>query len=72
MKKFLLPLLSAIILATTSAFGQTIDYDKLAPHPRLLINKGDIAAMRAFRDRSDNARYVNDMIVNEATRFLST
>ena len=72
MKKFLLPLLFAFILTSVSAFSQTIDYDKLAPHPRLLINKDDITAMRAFRDRSDNARYVNDMIVNEATRFLST
>ena len=72
MKKFLLPLFSAILLATSSAFAQDIDYDKLASHPRLLINKEDITAMREFRDRSQNAQYVDKMIVNEATRFLSS
>lgn len=72
MKNFLLPLLSAILLATTSAFAQDIDYDKLASHPRLLINKEDITAMKEFRDRSNNAQYVDRMIVNEATRFLSS
>ena len=72
MKKLLFALISIAILSVAPAFGQALDYDKLAPHPRLLINKGDIAAMREFRDRSENARYVNDMIVNEATRFLST
>ena len=72
MKKYLLTIISVALFVSVSAFAQDVDYSKLAPHPRLLINKGDIAAMRAFRDRSENAQYVNDMIVNEATRFLST
>ena len=72
MKKYLLTIISVALFVSVSAFAQDIDYSKLAPHPRLLINKDDIAAMRAFRDRSENAQYVNDMIVNEATRFLST
>ena len=72
MKKFLLPLLFSFIFASTSLFAQSIDYDKLAPHPRLLLKSGDITAMKEFCKRSENAQYVHDMIVNEATRFLST
>ena len=72
MKKYLLTIISVALFVSVSAFAQDVDYSKLAPHPRLLINKGDIAAMRAFRDHSENAQYVNDMIVNEAIRFLST
>lgn len=72
MKKYLFILISVALFVSLSAFAQDIDYSKLAPHPRLLLRDGDIVAMRAFRDSSENAQYVNDMIVNEATRFLST
>lgn len=72
MKKYFLILISVAFFVSVSAFAQDIDYSKLAPHPRLLLRDGDIVAMKEFRDRSENAQYVNDMIVNEATRFLST
>ena len=72
MKKYLLTIISVALFVSVSAVAQDIDYSKLAPHPRLLLRDGDIVAMKEFRDRSENAQYVNDMIVYEATRFLST
>ena len=66
MKKYLLTLLSVILFASASAFSQTLDYEKLAPHPRLLLKKGDITAMKEFCDRSDNAKEVHNRIISTA------
>lgn len=71
MKKYLLILLSVILFASVSAQAQALDYDKLAPHPRLLLKKGDITAMKEFCDRSANARAVHDKIIDNANGYLS-
>ncbi|MBQ4531799.1 MAG: heparinase II/III family protein [Alistipes sp.] len=71
MKKYFLILLSTILFASVSASAQALDYDKLAPHPRLLLKNGDIAAMKEFRDRSDNAREVHNRIISTADGYLS-
>ena len=71
MKKYLLTLLSVILFASASAFSQTLDYEKLAPHPRLLLKKGDITAMKEFCDRSDNAKEVHNRIISTADGYLS-
>ena len=71
MKKYLLTLLSVILFASASAFSQTLDYDKLAPHPRLLLKKGDITAMKEFCDRSANAKEVHNRIISTADGYLS-
>ena len=71
MKKYLLTLLSVILFASTSAFSQALDYDNVAPHPRLLLKKGDITAMKEFCDRSANARAVHDKIITDANGYLS-
>ena len=71
MKKYLLLTVSALLFAATSLFAQELDYDKLAAHPRLLLNKGDITAMKEFCDNSANARKVHDMIISEANDYLT-
>ena len=71
MKKYLLLSVSAILFAATSLFAQELDYDKLAAHPRLLLKKGDITAMKEFSTRSDNARKVHNVIISEANGYLS-
>ena len=71
MKKYLLTLLSVILFASASAFSQTLDYEKLAPHPRLLLKKGDITAMKEFCDRSANAKEVHNRIISTADGYLS-
>ena len=48
MKKYLLTIISVALFVSVSAFAQDVDYSKLAPHPRLLINKGDIEMCEGF------------------------
>ena len=60
-----------MIMLGLPAFGQSLDYDKLAPHPRLLLRSGDIGAIKKFRQESSNARRVHDKIVADAEKFLS-
>ncbi|MBR4995569.1 MAG: heparinase II/III family protein [Alistipes sp.] len=72
MKNYLFILIFALLSATLSLSAQELSYENIAPHPRLLLNADDIPTMRDFRDRSENARFVDNMIVNEATRFLKS
>ena len=60
-----------LLAVGVSAYGQALDYDKLAPHPRLLLKAGDIDAMKKFRQESANARKVHDKIIADAEAFLS-
>ena len=71
MKKYFLILLSTFLFASVAVSAQTLDYDKLAPHPRLLLKQGDITAMKAFRDRSENAREIHNRIISTADGYLS-
>lgn len=71
MQRFILAVLFLAAFAVSPASGQSVDYDKLAPHPRLLLRDGDTEAMRALPSRSANARAVHDRIMAEADRMLA-
>ncbi len=46
MKRFISVMLLFGFLVALPAAGQTLDYDNVAPHPRLLLRSGDAEAMR--------------------------
>lgn len=71
MKRFILALLFFAAFAVSPASGQSPDYDRLAPHPRLLLRDGDTEAIRALPSRSANARAVHGRIIAEADRMLA-
>lgn len=70
MKKLLLALFYTLFVSATTLFGQTLDYDNLAPHPRLLLKKGDITAMKEFAAKSPNAKKIHNLIIAEADKVL--
>ena len=70
MKKLLIFLLFAALSAVGSLSAQSLDYDKLTPHPRLLLKTGDITAMRALPARSATAKVVHDRIIAESERII--
>ncbi len=71
MKKFLTLLLLSFGLVLGSVSAQTFDYENIAPHPRLLLSKGDVTKMRALPSKQANAKLVHDKIVAAADGFLS-
>lgn len=70
MKKLLLALFYTLFVSITTLLGQTLDYDNLAPHPRLLLKKGDITAMKEFSNQSPNAKKIHNLIISEADKML--
>ena len=70
MKKLSIFLLFAALMVVGSLSAQSLDYDKLTPHPRLLLKSGDITAMRALPARSATAKVVHDRIVAESERII--
>ena len=56
----------------TPSVAQTLDYDAVAKHPRLLLHKGDITAMKAFAATNENARLVHNKIISSADGILAT
>lgn len=74
MKKLILIVLFLAAAATDTAQtkAQSLDFDRLAPHPRLLLGDGDIAAMRELPSRSENAAAVQARIIAECDKILDT
>lgn len=74
MKKLILIVLFLAAAATDTAQtkAQSLDFDRLAPHPRLLLNDGDAAAMRELPSRSKNAAAVHARIIAECDKILDT
>ena len=72
MKKllFIVLFLAAAATNTAQTKAQSLDFDRLAPHPRLLLNDGDIAAMRELPSRSKNAAAVHARIIAECDKIL--
>ena len=70
MKKLLIFLIFTALFAVGTLSAQSLDYDKLTPHPRLLLKKGDITAMRALPARSATAKVVHDRIIAESERII--
>lgn len=71
MKKILFALLFITLFNVASVFGQVLDYDKLAPHPRLLLKSGDITMMKEFAATVPNGKKVHNMIIAEADDILN-
>ena len=69
MKK-LLTLLFFVAFCGQMLWSQSLDYDNLTAHPRLLLRTGDITAMRALPARSATAKVVHDRIVAESERLM--
>ncbi len=65
---FLVTLLAAASVCTLQA--QNLDFDRLAPHPRLLLAGSDIDAIRQLPSRSKNAAAVHDRIIAECDKIL--
>lgn len=74
MKKLILIVMFLAAAATDTAQtkAQSLDLDRLAPHPRLLLGDGDIAAMRELPSRSENAAAVHARIIAECDKILDT
>lgn len=71
MKKLLLALFSFVFLSVASVFGQNLDYEKIAPHPRLLLKSGDITAIKEFAAQSPNGQKIHNLIITEADKMLT-
>ena len=71
MKKLLTLYFAIFSLAVFSATAQTFDYENIAPHPRLMLVKGDITKMRELPTKSANARVVHDKIISIADSLLN-
>ncbi len=71
MKKLLTLCIFATFLMFSATSAQTIDFDSLAPHPRLMLRSGDITAMRAARAISPSARQAHESIVAAAEQVVS-
>lgn len=54
-----------------SASAQSLDYDAIAPHPRLLLTKGDVSKMRELPAKSANAMTIHQMIISAADAYLN-
>lgn len=70
MKKLSIFLLFAALMVVSTVSAQSLNYDNLAPHPRLLLKSGDITAMRALPARSATAKIVHDRIIAESERII--
>ncbi len=70
MKKLSIFLLFAALMVVSTVSAQSLNYDNLSPHPRLLLKSGDITAMRALPARSATAKIVHDRIIAESERII--
>ena len=71
MKKLLTLCFFIFALALFTASAQTFNYEIIAPHPRLLLTKGDITKMRELPSQSTNAKSVHNRIISVADSYLS-
>lgn len=58
-------------LIPSAASAQSIDYDALAAHPRLLLRTGEVTAMRDLPSASKGATLAHNRIVAESERLIS-
>lgn len=72
MKRVFLAITIALTIAFLPVEAQTLDYDNIAKHPRILLHKGDVTAMKAFTALSSNARIVHENILAVADGYLAT
>lgn len=71
MKKLLTLCIFATFLIFSATSAQTLNFESLAPHPRLMLRSGDITAMRAARAISPSARQAHERIVAAAEQVVA-
>ncbi len=72
MKKLFFAIIFALTMALSPAWAQTFDYETIAKHPRILLHKGDVTAMKEYAEKSSNARIVHNKIIAAANDILLT
>ena len=70
MKKLHSILLFILLSVVFSASAQSLNFDNVAPHPRLLLTKGDVTKMREMPANSASATVVNNKILAVADTYL--
>ena len=70
MKKLLALCIFASFIIFTTTVAHAVEYDRLAPHPRLMLHAGDITAMRVMRTTSAAGRAAHEKILSAAERTM--
>ncbi len=68
MKKLLT--LIAVLLTVSATANQTLDYSKLAQHPRLMLKEGDIKAIRQKIEHDQPLLTLHDIIERRTNDFI--
>ena len=71
MKKISTLLTFICLFVAISASAQSLDFENVAPHPRLILTKGDVSKMRELPAKSTNAGYIHDLIISTADGYLA-
>ena len=70
MKKIVILCIFAVTLIFSATQARSLDFDSVAPHPRLVLQSGDITAMRAMRSVSTSGRVVHEKILSRAEQLV--
>lgn len=71
MKKQFITIILAFFCGVSPLVAQVISKETLAAHPRILLQKGDVTAMREYSKQSEAARLVNDKVITAAIDMLA-
>lgn len=72
MKKLLFIAIFALTALTFPLSAQELYSTKVAPHPRLLLERGNITRMRDFAASRENAQLIHQQLIAKADAILST
>ena len=70
MKKLFILCLFAVAFIFSVVPAYALEFDNIAPHPRLMLQKGDITAMRAMRATSASGRIAHEKILAMAEQAI--
>ena len=62
--------LVALIFAISATASQSLDYSKLSQHPRLILKKGDIEAVKQKIEVDEPLRVIHNVIERRANKFI--
>ena len=69
MKRFMLAI--ALLFSVSAMAHSTLDYSKLAQHPRLILKSGDIEAVKQKIESDQPLRIIHDVIERRTNEFLT-
>lgn len=69
MKQFMLAI--ALLFSVSAMAHSTLDYSKLAKHPRLILKSGDIEAVKQKIESDQPLRIIHDVIERRTNEFLT-